>query len=184
MLSIKPLDESNRAYLNQADTRFLAGDRVLLRVARRGFAPEYVPLPNAEWRTLQTTRVLDADTLLADAKAACYLAFVDDQYAGQCAVRLAAHRLVELLDVRVDTRFRRQRVGTELLKYCAFWTQEHHRAGIRAEASDESPVACQFFEHCGYELGGVDKLWHNADPWQAERVPAMRETVLTFYKFF
>ena len=184
MLSILPLDETNRACLNQADTRFLAGDRVQLRVTRKGFTLEYVPLPNAEWRTLRTTRILDANTLLADEKAACFLAFLDGQYAGQAVTRLAGHRLCELMDLRVDSRCRRQGVGTELLKTCVAWTEQRRRAGLRAETSDESPVACQFLESCGFALGGVDRLWHNADPWQQERVPGMRETVLTFYRFF
>lgn len=183
MLTILPLSRENRDQLNQADARFLAGDRVQLRVTRKGFTPEYTPLPNAEWRTVQPLPV-DADHWLADPKAACFLAFVDGQHAGQAIVRLMGHRLCELLDLRTDTHFRRQGVGTELINACQTWAESMRRVGIRVETTDEQPVACQFFESYGFTLGGVDRLLHSADPDQARRFPAMRESVLVFYKFF
>ena len=46
------------------------------------------------------------------------------------------------------------------------------------------PIACQFFEYCGFVLGGVDRLLHAADPEQAKRLPAMRESVLVFLQVF
>ena len=183
MLTIMPLSEQNLGKYNGMDARFLAGDRVQLRVTRKGFDPEYVPLPIAEWRALKPCPI-DAQKLLDDPKAACFLAFVDGQCAGQCVVRLGAYRLCEVLDIRTDSRFRRQGVATQLMNACVDWAQRAGRAGLRAETSDEHPVACQFFERIGFALGGVDRLWHSALPEQAKRMPTMRESVLVFYRFF
>lgn len=183
MLTIQPLCDQNRDQFNQADARFLAGDRVQLRVTRKGFVPEYLPLPAAEWRTVKPLAVT-ADRLLADPNAACYLAYSDQQYAGQGVVRLGAHRLCELLDLRVDTHFRRQGVGTELISACVDWAKRAHRAGLRVETTDEQPLACLFLEHCGFSLGGVDRLWHWAEPEQQRRLPVLRESTLVFYRFF
>lgn len=183
MLAILPLSPENQKHFNQADTRFLAGERVQLRVTRMGFLTDYAPLPTAEWRTLKPFPA-EAAQLLEDTRAACFMAFVDGQFAGQSIVRLGAHRLCELLDFRTDSRFRRQGAGTQLLAACAAWAQARGRAGLRAEVTDEQPVACQFLERIGFTLGGVDKLWHNALPGQQQRVSAMRESVLIFYKFF
>lgn len=183
MLTIMPLTHNELARFNQADSRFLAGECVQLRVTRKGFLTEYAPLPTAEWRTLRPFPA-DPERLLADEKAACYLAFLDGQCAGQSIVRLGAHRLCDLLDLRVDSRFRRQGVGGQLLATCAEWAARKGRAGLRVEVTDEQPVACQFLERMGFTLGGVDRLWHDAEPEQRQRVPAMRESVLAFYKFF
>ena len=182
MLTIVPLRPDNQSHLNQADARFLAGERVQLRVTRMGFLTDYAPLPTAEWRTLKPFPA-EPNRLLADPNAASFLAFVDGQFAGQCVVRLGAHRLCELIDLRVDSRFRRQSAGTQLIAACVQWTQAKGRAGLRAELTDGQPVACQFMERLGFTLGGVDRLWHTALPDQQKLVPAMRESVLVFYKF-
>ena len=183
MLTILPLNEGNCGKFNQVDARFLAGERVLLRVTHKGFALEYAPLPIAEWRT-PTPFPADTTKLMAEPKAACYLAFVDGQCAGQSVIRLGAHQLCDLVDIRTDSRFRRQGVATQLVNACVEWALRAGRAGIRVETTDEQPVACQFFEKSGFTLGGVDRLWHAALPEQAKRVPATRESVLAFYKFF
>ena len=40
-------------------------------------------------------------------------------------------------------------------------------------------------EHvAGFALGGVDRLLHWAEPEQQQRMPAIRESVLVFYRFF
>jgi GNAT superfamily N-acetyltransferase len=182
MLTIVPLNRSNVSHFNRADARYLAGERVQLRVTRLGFLTDYSPLPTAEWRTLRPFPA-DPMRLLADPNAACFLAFIDGQPVGQCVVRLGSHRLCELLDLRVDSRFRRQSAGTQLIAACGQWAQAKARAGLRAELTDGQPVACQFMEKVGFTLGGVDRLWHSALPDQQKLVPAMRESVLVFYKF-
>lgn len=183
MLTIHPLQETSLNRFNQADTSFLAGERVQLRVTRKGFLTEYVPLPVAQWRSVPAFR-MDAKNLLNNPKMACYLAFVNSQYAGQCVVSEGEHQLCELLDFRTDSHFRRQGVSGQLLNACEDWAQRRKFAGIRTEVSDEQPAACQFLEHVGFTLGGVDRLWHFADPEQQKHIPAMRESVLVFYKFF
>ena len=182
MLTIVPLSEENRMHFNQADARFLAGDRVQLHVNRKGFSTEYIPLQAAEWRSVKPFAA-NASRLLINPNAACYLAYVDGQPAGQCIFRAGAHRLCDLLDIRTDIRYRRQGVGTALLGACVTWAESAGCAGIRAEATDWQSVAAQFFEGCGFTLGGVDRLLHAGQPDQAVLLPAMRESVLMFYKF-
>ena len=183
MLAILPLNEENRAHFNRVDARFLAGDRLRLRMGRNGFATEYSPLSSAEWRTVKPFPA-DVDALLKNPRAACYLALADGQLAGQCVARLGPHRLCELLDIRVDSRFRRQGVGTELLNACVPWGESLGCVGFRAEVADWQSVAAQFLEGAGFTLGGVDRLLHNGQPDQLALLPAMRESVLLYYQFW
>ena len=183
MLTIVPLRPENRQHFNQADARYLAGERVQLRVVRAGFHTDYAPLPTAAWRTLRPFPA-EPESLMADPHAACFLAFMDGQPVGQCVVRLVANHLCELADLRVDSRFRRQGIGTQLTETCVDWAQAKGRAGLRAEVTDNQPTACQFLEHIGFTLGGVDRLRRAALPEQRLLVPAMRESVVVFYKFW
>jgi len=183
MLTILPINEKNRDCINQPDARFLAGDRVQLKFTRKGFLPEYVPMNAVEWRTVKPFP-RQAQALLADPESVCYFAFLNGRCVGQCIASKGQHRLCELMDLRTDSRYRRQGVGTALLNTIIEWASVNGLAGIRAETTDDRPVSCQFLDRCGFTLGGVDMLWHAADADQASRLPAMRESVLIFYKFF
>jgi GNAT superfamily N-acetyltransferase len=183
MLTIVPLTRDNKGFFNQPDARFLAGDRVQLRFTRKGFLPEYTPLGAAEWRTVKPCP-LEADALADDPAFACYFAVMDGRCVGQAVAGKGPHRLCELTDLRTDSRYRRQGVATALLDAVVEWASGQTLAGIRVETTDDRPASCQFLERCGFTLGGLDMLWHTADAEQAARMPAMRESVLTFYKFF
>lgn len=183
MLTIIPLSVENQAYLNRPDARFLAGERVQLRFTRKGFLPEYVPLSVAEWRTSPSFPVA-AERLIGDPDHHCCFAVLDGRCVGQFIARKGSHALCELLDIRTDSRHRRQGIATAMLNAVVEWASAQQLAGIRAETTDDCPGACQFFERCGFVLGGVDMLWHARDPEQQSKVPAMRESVLTFYQFF
>ncbi len=183
MLTIQPLNEENLSFYNQPDARFLAGDRIQLRFTRTGFLPEYAPMNAVEWRTVKPFS-MNVEQLLANESYACFLAFVNGRCVGQSIAQRGGHRLCDLLDLRTDSRYRRQGVATALVNAVSEWAVTGGYAGLRAETTDDRPVSCQFFERFGFTLGGVDILWHSADTDQAGRLPAMRESVLTFYKFF
>lgn len=179
---IVPLGRDTLGLLHRADARFLAGDRVQLRMTRHGFALDYAPMAVAEWRTVRPYPVL-ATELLERPDWVCYLAFAEDQPAGQCILKTGEHSLCELLDIRTDSRYRRQGIATELVETALEWAVRNGCAGLRAAATDEWPVACQFFEKTGFALGGIDRFWHAADPDQAKKLPGLRETVLLYYRF-
>jgi len=156
---------------------------VLLRITQSGFALEYKPTGKAEWRTVQPVS-LDAQTLLDNQTIACFLAFIDGECAGQAIIRAGDYRFCDLLDIRVDSRARRQGVATALLHACEDWAAKAHWLGIRAETTDHQPVACLFLTNSGFQLGGVDRLRHLVDPEQEKYPPALRENALIFYYRF
>lgn len=183
MLTILPLTRDNQAQLHQVDARFLAGDRVQLRCARRGFLADYEPLQVAQWRTVPPCRDT-AEQLLDNPDAVCYFAMFDHRLSGQCIARRAEHSLCELTDLRVESHARRNGVASALLDACVDWARSKGCAGLSAATTDEQTAACQFFSHKGFVLGGVDLLRLHADPAQTHRLPTMRESILLFYKFF
>lgn len=184
MLAILPQNKKTLHYLNTSDARYLAGERVRVGVTRKGFQPEYTPLSTAEWRVCRTPAWLTQKAILAHDDWACFFAFQDEKFVGQLVARPAMYSLCKLLDIRVDASARRQGVGGELLNACVDWAGKKELKGILAETSDQNPVVCQFLQSSRFLLGGVDKLRHYADPEQAGTTAALRDSVLSFYRFF
>lgn len=154
MLTIRPLTAENADCLNRADTRYLAGDVVQVRVTRKGFVPEYAPIANAAWRDYQPPRTLQR-LLLSDAVPhACFFAFWEEQFAGQAVAAVSQHALAELMDIQVDAKLRRHSIGSALTDACIDWAQGRRCHGLFAQTTDQNPVSCQFFDHTGFQLGG------------------------------
>ncbi len=184
MFTILPPNEQTWQHLNQSDARYLAGEWVQVRVNRRGFQLEYTPLSTAEWRSWPTPAWLTRETLASHADWVCFFAFQAEKLMGQLVAKPASYRLCELVDLRVDASARRQGVGKELITACLDWAGKRALKGICAEVSDRNPVACQFLESSGFELGGVDKLKRRADPEQESTPAPLRDSALSFYRFF
>ena len=184
MLTILPPTAATWKCLHQSDARYLAGELVQVRVTRKGFQPEYAPLSKAEWRVCRARTGLTRERMEKHAEWACFFAFQDGRFVGQVILRQSAYQLCELLDIRVDVADRRQGIGTQLLIAGEDWARKRQMKGIVAEASDQNPVACQFFQNRRFVLGGVDKLRHYADLRQADKPAALRDSVLSFYYFF
>lgn len=184
MLTILPPNEKTWPYLYKSDARYLAGELVQVRVTRKGFEPEYAPLATAEWRIEHAPAWLTMETILAHDDWSCLFAFQEGKFVGQAVSRPALYGLCELMDIRVDATERRKGIGSELVAACGDWARKKGLKGIRAEVSDQNPVACQFFQNGGFALGGVDKLKRHADPGQVRKLAALRDSVLSFYRFF
>ena len=184
MLTILPPNEKTWDCLYQCDSRYLVGEMVQVRVTRKGFQPEYLPLPKAEWQEWQSPVWLTKEEIIGHDNWACFFAFWQEKFAGQVIVRPTYYGICELLDIRVNAADRRQGIATELMSACESWAEKRGLHGIVAEVSDQNPVACQFFQNSRFALGGVDKLRHYADPAQAEKPAAMRASTLSFYRFF
>ena len=75
MLSILPLNTSLIPFLNQADSRYLVGEAVSLKLTRQGFTLDYLPMPKAEWRVWHGDgELFSAQELIDMPDMACFIA--------------------------------------------------------------------------------------------------------------
>lgn len=185
MLSILPLNTSLIPFLNQADSRYLVGEAVSLKLTRQGFTLDYLPMPKAEWRVWHGDgELFSAQELIDMPDMACFIALWEGQPVGQAMVMQHFNRQAMIFDIRVDVRIRRSGIGRALVDACRDWARRQGMGGIMAETSDNNPGACQFFEGCGLRLGGVDRMRYSAMPEQRLKAPALRDCALTFYQLF
>ena len=160
----------------------LCGEDVMLRIGRTGFSLGYVPLPRAEWRSFPMPAGLEPSTLMNDPCAAMFLAFDDEAFAGQAIVYTTPEtRWTDVLDIRVDAAHRRKGVAKALLNAIESFSRKQEMNGLRIALTDDNTVACQFCEHCGFSLQGLDRLALAYTASERDKPLARRACELYFY---
>lgn len=183
MLIVRRLTKELLACLRPIDGASLVGEDVMLRIGRSGFTLGYVPLPRAEWRSFPADASLLPESLLADENSAMFLAFEDDSFIGQAAV--SARRdtgWTEILDLRVEPASRRKGVARALLDAMERFSRKAGMQGLRMALTDDNTVACQFCQHCGFALQGLDRMAVAYTPAQRNKPMARRACLLYFYQ--
>ena len=183
MLTIKRLTADDLPLWRPISSASLAGEDVLLRIGRSGFALGYVPLQRAEWRDFPADESADPRVALSDDRCALFGAFAEDALIGYACVRVSpATRWAQITDLRVEAAHRRQGVARNLLDFCERLALKRGMHGIRMACADTNPGLCQFCEHCGFTLAGVDSKALAYTDSERDKPLARRAALLTFYK--
>lgn len=183
MLTIKRLTIDDLPTLRPISSASLAGEDVLLRIGRNGFALGYVPLQRAEWRDFPQNPDADPRAVLSDGRCALFAAFEDGQPVGVASLRVnPTTRWAEITDLRVDAAHRRQGVGRNLLDFCERLALKRGMHGLKLACTDTNPALCQFCEHCGFTLAGVDAKALAYTDSERDKPLSRRAALLTFYK--
>lgn len=169
----------------EIDARVLCGEDVSVRINRSGIHPfslSYNPAVSARWRTFPPSR--EAQTAMAGylPDAAAFGAYLDDAYVGQAVAIASDTGWCYLADLRVDPAFRLQGIGRALLDACQRFAVQKGMCGLRVTVSDTNPVMCQFVEHCGFRLEGIDRLAYAMLPEERIRPMLQRACALVFYR--
>ncbi|WP_282942501.1 GNAT family N-acetyltransferase [Paenibacillus sp. RC67] len=85
-----------------------------------------------------------------------YLAFVDSQLAGQIVLKRNWNQYAYIEDIKVDNSLRRYGIGRQLIEKAKCWAKSGNMPGIMLETQSNNVKACQFYESCGFVLGGFD----------------------------
>lgn len=185
MLTIQRLTMDDLPRVRPISSASLAGEDVLLRVGRMGYSLGYVPLPRAQWRDFPADERADPAAVLSDGRSALFAAFEDGTMIGMAAVRVnASTRWAEVLDLRVEAAHRRQGVARNLLDFCERFAARRGMRGLRLSCADTNPGLCQFCEHSGFTLAGVDTKALAYTDGERDKPLARRAALLTFYKTF
>lgn len=183
MLTVRRLTPALLESIRPIDAASLAGEDVMLRIGRSGFDLGYVPLPRAEWRTFPMSEEVQPRQLLEDEHSAMFLAFEGEAMVGQGAIRVSRESgWGSILDLRVDAAHRRQGVARGLLEAMESFSRRQGMNGLRIALTDDNTVACQFCQHCGFTLQGIDRMALAYTPGQRDKPLARRACQLYFYR--
>lgn len=186
MIEIRRLTEETVNLLWTVEDRRLDSERVVVRPKQGSFELDYRPLPGAMWRVGDAHREIaqDISAWLDGSVKAVYLAWLDNELAGQLLVEVGENNLARIRDIRVALAMRRHGVGESMMALAADWARGKNLLGLLAETQDVNAGACQFFSRCGFQLGGIDMLRYAARSRQTIKAVGLRESALFFYKFF
>lgn len=182
MLSVRRLTEETLSGVKLLADAVLIGDETMLRIGRYGFELSYLPKQNAEWRSFPVQEEYAAASLLARDDAAVFAAYTDERAIGTASVVCLSSGWAELCDIRVDASHRRQGAATALIAACERFAERQGMYGLRVTASESNPVLCQFLQHNGFELQGLDRRALIHTPEEREKPLMRRACALYFYR--
>ena len=182
MLSVRRLTEETLDSVKLLADAVLIGEETMLRIGRYGFELSYLPRPSAEWRSFPAPEEYSAKELIKQQNAAVFAAYVDERVVGLASVICLSSGWAELCDIRVDAAHRRQGVATALIAACERFVIRQGMHGLRVTASESNPVLCQFLQHNGFALQGLDRRALIHTPAECDKPLMRRACALYFYR--
>ena len=181
MLTIRPLIPGE-SLPREIDARVLCSEAVSVRVGHSGYTLTYLPTGSTRWKVFDPTE--PACEAMAGLTPGAFIlgAYRDGALAGMAVAANRRSGWCEVLDLRVDAACRQQGIGRMLLDACMRGAAEADRAGLRMLVSDANPAMCQFAEHCGFRLEGIDRLLWAMTPEERIKPMARRACALIFYR--
>lgn len=85
-----------------------------------------------------------------------YLAIVDNQLAGYIQLKRNWNRFALVEDIKVDRTLRKLGIGRQLIERAKQWAQHNGMPGLMLETQNNNVGACNFYERCGFKIGGFD----------------------------
>lgn len=179
MLEIRSVRQDELTRVMLAD-QVLCGEEVTVRIGRNGFSLSYAQAFRAEWRSFPPDERLRI--YAAADRCQFFAAGLDGRVAGIAATAMADNGWGELMDLRVDNACRGQGVGAALLEACEAAVRRHGLMGLRAAVPDSNPVLCQFLEHHGYSVQGMDRMALTPRETERRKPLQQRACLLYFYR--
>ncbi len=183
MLIVRRIHTDQTGLLRPLAAEQLVSEEALLQVGRLGFQLSYRALQRAEWRTFPPVDYADPLIITQDEGSALYAAFEDDTCIGCAAVTTLPTGWAEVLDLRVDPAHRRMGAGRMLLDKCEHFARKRSLHGLRIACTDTNPGMCQFCEHTGFMLSGLDRMALSMTPEERAKPKSRRACLLYFYRF-
>ncbi len=175
-IQIRKLDREKLVDIDRCDNTFWVENKLCINVKDDRISYSLVPAHLFEKHYLPEHS--DYAEYLDNPDKAVYLAYADEQVAGQLILRKNWNGYGYIEDIAVEKRFRRLGIGRRLMQQAVAWTKTLGLPGIMLETSNINVAACQFYEKFGFKLGGFDRFLYQAT------LPGTEEVALFWYLIF
>ncbi|WP_316252443.1 GNAT family N-acetyltransferase [Bacillus sp. YC2] len=158
-LTIRKMTKEDQDQLIEIDDRFTADSILVLSMDKNKihYTVENIPGYIKSYKDdEQLEESSDFSAYIDHPDQAVYAAYIDDQLAGYVTVKRNWNEYAYIEDMKVDIKHRRQGIGRTLVEQVIQWAKEHKMPGIMLETQNVNVKACQFYESCGFKIGGFD----------------------------
>jgi streptothricin acetyltransferase len=94
-----------------------------------------------------------------------FIAYFENQPAGELRLSKSWNGYAYIDNIVVSKAFRRQGVGTALVRQAIEWSQSKSLPGVMIETQSNNVAACLLYDHCGFQLTGFDSnLYRGLEP--------------------
>ena len=140
--------------VNQCDNEFIIDSKLILNINQGEIVYSTIHLPLTRKR--YGVDIIDYMTYVENPDRVVFLAYKDDQVAGQIILCKNWNNFAYIEDITVDVKFRRLGIGKELILQARRWARNGNLVGIMLETQDNNVAACKFYEKCDFCLRGFD----------------------------
>jgi ribosomal protein S18 acetylase RimI-like enzyme len=180
VIELRRLTAANADDLNRCDNSFTVEGMLRIHDLRleetRPFRYTLEPVPPYVKR--YDPEVYDATEYIDRSDRAAWIAYADEQVAGQLLVQENWNRFAIIWDIAVHPPFRRRGIGRRLMQEAIGWGRERGLPGVMLETQNINVAGCRLYESCGFVLGGVDSYLYKGT------LPGSDEIALFWYLLF
>ncbi|MBX3036656.1 MAG: GNAT family N-acetyltransferase [Anaerolineales bacterium] len=153
-VKIEQVNSQNKSFVDKFDRKFTVKEKLALSMENGNLTYSIIPVSPYE-KEIPVDDV-DVDSFIDNEEKIIFLAFVDNQLAGQIKMITWWNQFAYIDDLIVNPQFRGLGVGKSLIAEAVRWSKEKRFPGIMLETQDDNVAACSLYQACGFVLGGFD----------------------------
>jgi streptothricin acetyltransferase len=160
MIQVKVAEALNLPDAGRCDGQFTVEGRLVLSAEQDVLSYKVDSLPPYEKR--YPAEAIDYAAWIGNPDRAMFLAYLDEQVAGEMRISRSWNGFAYIDDIVVDRQFRRLGVGRELIEQAKQWSQAHGLAGVMLETQNNNLAGCRLYARSGFVLAGFDRFLYRA----------------------
>lgn len=154
-MKIEQINSQNKNLIDNFDRKFTVKEKIALSMENGELNYSVVSVTPYE-KEIPVDEVEDIDSFIDNDEKIIFLAFVNDQPAGQIKMIKWWNGYAYIDDLIIAPQYRGMGVGKSLIAEAVRWSKEKRFPGIMLETQDDNVAACSLYQTCGFVLGGFD----------------------------
>jgi len=154
-INIEQVNLQNKHQVDKLERKFNVNSKIALSMENGKLNYSVVSVTPYE-KEIPVDEVEDINSFIDNDEKIIFLAFTNEQLAGQIKMITWWNQYAYIDDLIVNPQFRGQGVGKSLIAEAVRWAKEKRFPGIMLETQDDNVAACRLYQSCGFILGGFD----------------------------
>ena len=162
-ITIRELDQTNIEDANRCDGTFTVDGKLVLYA--EGDVIRYTISKIPPYQKRYDLDEFDLKSYISNPERVIYIAYWEQQVAGQIRLRRNWNGYAYVEDIVVDRNYRRRCVGLAILAIAEAWAKAKQLPGVMLETQNNNLAGCRLYESYGFKLLGFDNgLYRGINP--------------------